>query len=273
MKRTTLIPMDFTTISINALKFAMGCFPDDNFEIVHVRKHSLDVNDPVPIGAMETTIEFWHNTLTLFITKEMEWSSWPENIKLSCIEGMVVPKIIKHAKEVGAHQIVMGTRDQYDYLDKWLGTTSLGVVRKSDLPVYLVPRYARGKNMNRVLVASDHHLKDQHVVRSIANWNDEFGAYLHFIHIADTETESYAEEQKAIVQNLFEQRNVTFGFEVSVLTDSDIPRSLLGNAYSLHVDLMLILPNKHSYIESLLFRSVSKELILRSEIPLLFMPT
>ena len=59
-----------------------------------------------------------------------------------------------------------------------------------------------------------------------------------------------------------------YGFEV--IEANDISKSILSVAYNKHSDIIAISPHHQNFIETLLFKSVSKDLILDSKMPLLF---
>ena len=273
MNRLTLVPMDFTSVSINALQFAIDCFPFDPIEILHVRKFKIQINDPAPLGSYERTLEVWRESLKAFIEKELGWSIWNERVKITCLQGPVIDQILHHAGAIDAYRILMGTRDKFNFFQRWFGSNSVGVVHQCNRPVYLIPRYARGEPFSRALIASDLNLHKDNELQNIITWNRQFGAFLHFIHVSSEPSNSSGLlRQKKIVENLVASAKPPQGFELSIYEDSDITQSLLSKAYSLRVDIMILTACNHDYLKSLLFRSLSKELILRSDIPLLFLP-
>lgn len=57
------------------------------------------------------------------------------------IQGATVDAIVEQAKEFQADLIVMGTHGRSALFDVFVGSVSQGVIRKSDVPVLLVPTH------------------------------------------------------------------------------------------------------------------------------------
>lgn len=57
------------------------------------------------------------------------------------IQGVTVDAIVEQAKEFQADLIVMGTHGRSALFDVFVGSVSQGVIRKSDVPVLLVPTH------------------------------------------------------------------------------------------------------------------------------------
>ena len=81
----------------------------------------------------------------------------------------------------------------------------------------------------------------------------------------------YNEEAEKIVKELYEKENVDFGFEIATVNSRNIGDSLLASAYNYQADLMIVIAENQNFMQSLLFKSLSKELVLKSSIPVLFL--
>ena len=165
----------------------------------------------------------------------------------------------------------MGTRDKYTVLDKWIGTISLSVIKTVSIPVYLIPPFAKYKGFNSTLVASDSHIGNKPLVQWIKEWNLPHQSFIRFLHIRNVKNPNFEAEKKTIVEGFFEDEDPTFGFEIISKSNEDISQSLLASAYNYGSDLIVAIPENQTFINALLFKSVSKELIMKSEIPLLFL--
>jgi nucleotide-binding universal stress UspA family protein len=205
------------------------------------------------------------------VLQELELDSFPSNITIKILEGEVVTSLHKYVQEQNVDMMILGTRDKYDLIDRWVGTVSLGLVKLLDIPVYLIPRYSKYKGFSKVMVASDFHLKESKIVEAIKEWNKRYKSYIKFIHIQQNEDDTYSEESDLIVNKLFEKSDPEFGFEISKIKSMDISTSLLASAYNYHADLLIVLPEEQDFISTLLFKSISKEMILKSDIPVLFL--
>ena len=267
-----LIPFDFTEVSINALQYAMDMSQDsDELHLVHVHSGLLSIQSPLMIRAGMDYMECIQKEIEATILKNLGINSLPENLTIVSLTGNPVHAITKYANKTLMDMAVVGTRDKYDMIDRWIGTISLGLVKRLFIPVYLIPRYASFESYNKALIASDHHLAKTPVLHQIKTWNDDYNAYIKFLHVRENISSVYNEEAEQIVRELYEKENVDFSFEISTVTSRDIGDSLLSSAYNFKADILIVIAENQSFMHSLLFKSLSKELILKSSIPVLFL--
>lgn len=268
--KTILVPVDINEVSANALVYAMRCYPKSDIHIVHV-KSSLDSEEKYQVeGQLVPSEEYWKSEVSDYMEAKLKLPKLPANVILHIRYGNVTSEIIRIADSLDIDQIVMGTRDKYKLLDKWIGTESLAVIKRAKQSIMLIPRYAVYKPYEKVLVASDKSLKDPEVSRKIMNWNSKYNAYLRFIHVTNS-VHAYKEEKSAIVDTLFEDRLPSFGFEIALLKSDDVVSPLLGSAYNFGANLLIAMPTHESPIQTLFFKSISKELIEKAQIPVLYL--
>jgi|GEM_PF-600490 len=266
-----LVPMDFTDVGVNALRYTLNAFPDSSISVLYVKIRSIETSEPLPVTADVFLPEFWIENMENFIQRELKIEKLPQNVSIDVRFGSVVPTIRKYSKEWSYDAIIMGTRDKYNFFDKWFGTVSLGTVKTNDLPIYLIPKYATYNGFNQVMVASDDNLTTPGIVQKINAWNKNYQAFIKFLHIQQKDGSSFKKQTNEIVGELFNENNPEFSFEVAVLCDKDISHSLLGSAYNMNADLLMVIPENQSFLQSMVFRSLSRKLILKSDIPILFL--
>lgn len=267
--KNVLIPIDFTDVGVNALRYALKAFPKSQVSVLHVKTLPIDINESIADPQILQT-EFWEKALKKFIRKELKVDALPSRVAITVLFGPIVSTIKTYSKDTTFDAIIMGTRDKYNFLDRWFGTISESTVKGCELPVYLIPKYATYNGFNQVMIASDDHLTDGTIIQRIADWNKDYKAFIKFLHIQRSKNESFEKGTKTIVHELFANMNPDFSFEVAAVNDKDISHSLLASAYNMKADLLLVIPEDQNYIQSILFKSISKDLILQSDIPLLF---
>jgi hypothetical protein len=91
-----------------------------------------------------------------------------------------------------------------------------------------------------------------------------------FLHIHTGDSDYDIGGSELIINELVAENDPSFGFELAVIQDKNITQSILSSAYNFKADLLIVIPENQSFIHSLLFKSLSKELILQSAIPVLF---
>jgi len=270
--RKILIPFDFTEVALNAVQYAIDFSDDkDELHIVHVHSGLISIQSPLMLKAGNDYIESIKNEIKATIVSNLQLEKLADNMTIVATNGDPVHAISKYARNHVIDIAIIGTRDKYDIFDRWIGTISLGLVKSLYIPVYLVPRLAKFNGYDKVTVASDHHLAKKAVLHQIKTWNDEHNAFIKFIHVSDKINSQYSEEANKIVTELYEKENVDFGFEISTISSRNISDSLLAGAYNNQSDILIVIAENHNFMHSLLFKSLSKELILKSSIPVLFL--
>jgi len=270
MKNKILVALDFTDVSINALRYALNCFPERQIEVLYV-KPDLELKKMVEKPGNDHLNKFWTNAIIQFVIKELKTEKLPENITILNSFGPLIKTITNKLEEEDIQCLFMGTRDKYNFFNRWIGTTSYNVVLKAKKPVYLIPKYATYKSFKSIMVASDIPLVDKALIRKLNSWNKTYNAYVKFLHIQPDYQIDIKELNENIIEELFENGNPPYGFEITTLKSNHISEALLGSAYNFNADLLVIFPEKKSFLEDLFNRSISQKLILKSEIPLLFL--
>ncbi len=263
--------MDFTEVSLNAFDYAVKSFDNASFEVVHVTKSMVSINEPLNIESAKTKFEILKDHLSDLIRSEFGNDLFDKvQIEVMILEGDTVPQIRKYIDRNKFDAMVIGTRDKYDFFDRWIGTISLGLVKTLNIPVYLVPRYAQFKKLKRVLVASDYYPENHKVISILKKWNKLHQAFVKFLHIHTGDSELDISGSETIINELIAETDPSFGFELAVIQDKNITQSILSSAYNFKADLLIVIPKNQTFVHSLLFKSLSKELILQSAIPVLF---
>ncbi len=267
---SVIVPVDSTEVSVNAVRYAYRLFPSSEIKIVHAVTGLMDPNDPMLIKPWIPKDISVKGEIERMLENSLPGPPYPELFEVEILFGETVPALKRHIDYNPYDAMVLGTRDKYDLFERWIGTVSLDVVKRIDLPIYLIPKYAKYHGFRRVVVASDYHLNDQGMVNYIRRWNT-FGAFIKFVHVQEGPDDTFNQEEQSIFENLMSEGEPSFGFEVSVVPPDELSGSLLAIAYTEQADLLIAIPRKQNFFQSWLFGSLSKDLILKSSVPILFL--
>lgn len=266
-----LVPFDFNKVSINAVKYAFEGFKDNSeFVILHVIDGNLDLNDPLTYTAGFTRGDALLLEMDNIIKELVE----ELNIKVSFATqleiGSIVENLVLQIEKEGFDAVVMGTRDKYDLLDRWFGTISLGVIKRSKSPVYLIPKDSIYQDYKKVVVAADKHLESDAVIDMLAFWNEDFKADMHFLHVLDG-TNDHENFAVNVVEEFFEKRNLDFPFSIIKKDSDNIADAIIQYADDKSMDLQIVVSDKMSWFETITSKSVSKQMVLKASRPMMFL--
>ncbi len=262
MENKIAIAFDFSQVSKNALKYAIDSTKkEDILEVIHVDNTLIRAGSDDHIKTK----------MVSEIKEYLKIKDLPENLKITVLTGQIKQELESYINENIFDYIIVGTRDKYNLVERWIGTTSLSLVKSLTIPVLLIPRFSFYKKYKKVIVASDYHLTNKALLHQIKIWNKPYGAFVKFLHIKENQDSDYSEESQNIVNVLFEKEPAEFGFEIAVLNSKNISDSLLSAAYNYNADVLITISENQSFMNKLLFKSLSKEMIEKSSIPVLFL--
>ena len=266
------VPVDFTHTAMNALKYAIDKYKGDNISVIYVSPSSLSSvkTEHSLLGRVSTIQDDLTAELRSVIKLELGIKEIPSNVSLLVLKGDVVSEVQGYVRKNDTDVVVMGTRDKYDIFDKLIGTTSLALVKTLNCPVILIPRNATYKAYKKIIVALDTHAISCNIGNKVKEWNDTYNAFVKFLHIVDNDKD-FQEETDAVVSELFSGSEPKFGFELSHVESKEIGSTILSSAYNFGADLIISTPGKQNFLSALFFKSVTKELIQKVSIPILFL--
>ena len=266
-----LIPIDFSEIALNALKYALQMTqPDDEITVIHVWQALLNTNEPMLITPASTHEEGLRMEIEEMVDEAGKNIQGERNVEIKLELGNAVHAIVKESEQEDYHSIIMGTRDKYDFIDKIFGTVSLGVVKKSSIPVYLVPKDCGFNVPKSVLVATDYHFESEKVIDNLLRWNEKHSAALKFFHVS-TGKEEQSKFRHNLLSELLEKRNLPYSISLDQEHANDVTRSILEKVHKEKCDLLLVVADSQSWLDTVLKKNVSKDLILKTSVPVVFL--
>ncbi len=271
MKRS-LISMDFSEVSVNALRYILSMHhTGDQIDILHVDGTVLSMTESPVLVNLEEQQHQVAARLEAYIREHLPIDT-PDHYNITVKTGEIVNTICHHVAHHKYDTVVLGTRDKWNLIDKIIGNVALGVVKKSSIPVLLIPHQSSYNPIAKALVAIDEKMKVAENLDKIKNWNLDTRSVLHMLHIADEDQteKAFNKTKSEIIASFFEQEEVPFSYQIDRIISTDIATSVLSYADEIDAELIITLPSYQDFITSLFVSSVSKELILKTKRPILF---
>lgn len=152
-----LMPLDFSDASFNAAKYAasLANIFNTTLILVHVYTNPIDI-DEMPSGLLnqpnKELNEVKEDQLNEYI--QILRKKYTGRIKGIIKEGLTTPAILNVAKNENVSLIVMGMKGKGKSKSVF-GSNTTSVMRKSSLPVLIVPQKAEFKSIEVITLASD----------------------------------------------------------------------------------------------------------------------
>jgi nucleotide-binding universal stress UspA family protein len=280
--KTYLVPVDFSETSINAANFAAAL------------SHQTDVKKIILLNAYyvspyETMLP--NPDMVLLREEEIEANATDRIHKLGLIKNRI-NKLVKPGVDVSIHLnrshllravieniatknadvVIMGIKGNSSIDDTQIGSHVIKISKASPVPVIVVPTGYDFKDVKRVVVACDFNkvtetiplealkrlLSKKHYELLVVNIDKEFKHQ-------EQDAERMAEET-ALYGMLKEFRPKYF-----YINNPDIINGILEFAKDKDAQMVIALPHKYSFLQSLLHDSVSQRLAEAAAVPVLLL--
>ena len=188
-------------------------------------------------------------------------------IQFKAIKAHTVAEMVKRYTEKNKTNIVvMGSRGASALKKVRLGGTTVSVIDNSPVPVLAIPEFAKYKNMEHVVYASD--LKEtQKELDIILEFTKVYGSHVHMIHVVSA-MDKKVEASKLAVEAMIKKANYD-KLDFKLILDDDIPTAIDKFIREIKADLLMTFTHKLSLEEKLFAKSVTRTLAYLGRIPLL----
>ena len=151
-KQVFLIPIDFTDVTENALKYALRMSnPNDEIVLLHIE------------GELNQAVTEY----TMGVLKDKYTKGYDVKITTSIVSGKIELGIGKAAESFDADLIVMGTHGE-DFFQRIFGSKAIDVISNSKTPFIVVQNGTSFKSMKKVVMTIDFERKSMRVIEAVS---------------------------------------------------------------------------------------------------------
>ncbi len=260
---------DFSKVANNAVHYACELAKINKSDIIVFHSYYLPIyfNDltipPMPYNIVEDMAKENMNKLITKLTNE-----YPElKIKVEILYGDIIESLNELLqKENTPWIIVLGNHNAEENID-WLDSTLIQAFRNLKNPVLAIPSEAKYKKVNKLCFAFDN--KHEGNDTAFAQINEIAKKLNAELHIVFSETDVLNRDNQPDfdpkIKLILEQSNPHF----HIFYDGNIEDTLLDFLKNKEIDWVVIMPRKHSFLESLFHKSHTKSLSKIIHIPIL----
>ena len=263
-----IIPTDLSKSSVNSIEYAINLAV-----VMDARVTLLHVYHPAPVSLDGVTMvdpdfrQIAHTNFDSFVaTQKEKYASYEVEIDSEFLIGFAADRILEFSEESRAYMIVMGTTGA-SMLKNWFGSVSIEVMKKSNVPVLILPPDIKFKLIERIAFADDFTQNHDQGLAYLQDLESEFLANIYCLHINDEENET----TDWIDLSTISDRYKGIATEQIKLNDRDVVRGLLKFCNENNVDLLMMPSNKKGFVFNLFAKSVTREMSMATTVPLLVM--
>ena len=192
-------------------------------------------------------------------------------IEVICEEGLPEKSILAVAAEKEADLIIVGMTGGGNNIKKLFGGTTTSLIKDLTVPVLIIPEKALFSQPKTILYASDAFLDITLQPIDEIQWiTDFFTSKLYVVRIVNDDYEKLLEEVNVPhrLRAGLKKINTTFQFPVN----KNISNGLTDFIKTQPVDMLIMRPHKHEWIERLFIKSETKDMVFHTHVPLLVLP-
>ncbi len=269
-----LFPTDFSDNALNAYRYALHVAHKLNANILTFHVYE---KPPVKASHLPETMEdiiaaqLKERQADYELAQEkMAKQAVVENtptvsVKHLLEKGKIADKIQEVSEAEKSNLIVMGTQGASGFREVFIGSNTVAVLEKTQLPVLIVPEKAVYKDIQHIVYATSIDDSAEDTIHKVTKFAKAFDANIHCIHINTTKERACEAFMEGLKEKFSEQSNVSF----KVIEGDNILHSIDQYLKENKIDLLAMLTHKRTFLDKLLSISYTQKMAFHSSTPLL----
>jgi nucleotide-binding universal stress UspA family protein len=267
MKKTILVATDFSSTAFNAACYAADMAVSISADILLVHIYHLPVafsevppaisEEEIRLGAemgitnlKNEMIRRTDNSIT--VMTEIKYGSFSEQLETIC-------------NRIQPYAVILGSQGTTATERFLFGSHAVHAMKYLEWPLITIPPKTTFSSIKKIGLACDfENVLDTVPSEEIKTLVNDFNAKLHVLNISKTmETKSEIIAESAVLQELLGSLKPEYHFMAS----ADINEGIMDFAETNHIDLLIVIPRSHRFIDKLMHRSHTKQFVLHSPVP------
>lgn len=273
--KTILVPTDFSDTARNAARYALALA--NQIEASRIVLYNA-FQAPVSVDPMVPTVQLLDMDL-MKKSSEEGLQQFKEELKSEPFGSIEIDTFSEYnvltggindlSKAVAADFIVMGITGGGAVTETLIGSNAVSVSLHSTIPVIIVPPEASFKKINQVLLACDFkQVLETTPVKPLKKLLESTGAALHVLHVnSSSEKALNVSFETMVLDGLLKGNNPQYHF----VENESFTVGINHFADNNNIDMIITMPKKHGFFDSLFKKSHTKRLAFHSHLPLMVM--
>lgn len=257
--KDVIIPVDFSDTALNAVRYAADMLSGKPDTHVILYNMFADQNES------ETAARYLES-----LKAEMLQKGVADNIETVKEYGEdLIDSLGRLAYQKTAELIIMGISEKDEWRQVFTGSNTLKMAEQNVCPVMIIPPDSKYTGIKNIALASDFKDVDATTpVLAIKTVLEIFNATLHIVNVDNEHYVALTEEylaERGKMQKMFAEFNPEFYF----IGMNDYYDAIEQFSKDRNIDLIIVIPRNHTFINSLFSASHTKKLAFHSTVPIL----
>jgi nucleotide-binding universal stress UspA family protein len=280
-----LVPVDFSTYSLNAACYAAHVAKQKGASITLIHVYFNPVTDPVssdhfyafPANIAETMNEVVQNATDLMKGFRQNLDNYLKERKISDISikpeligGIAEETILDFASAGEYDMLIVGVRGK-GAGENWLGSFMAEIINKSRIPVLAIPGNASFKESmyKRLMYATNFDKSDGKAIQELIRIAKPLETHISVVHIDDQRNNPFINYDLSHFREKYVGDIGSAQMDFDLIISKNLTLGIQDYINEHQIDIISLTAHKRNLLTSLFKPSVTKELLFRLEIPML----
>lgn len=276
--KSILLPVDFSSLSRNALDYAIAMARPFKSRITlyhcfEINVYPADASVP-PLDHIQELIDEKEQSVSQQLQDwkaEIEGihihSSEKVEVAIKWVQGVPIEKIAEEAQNGSYDFLIMGTHGSHGVDTFFWGSTTSHIAEKVKIPLMAIPEAARFKGLDKLVYATNFKASDFVVIDQLKKICAIYSSKLTCLHV-NKDPRKYIEEEKKLES--LEQKfwfSPVSEMDFDLVSEGSVEAGLSHYIKNNEVKALAVYTGKHSFLESIFHQSLTKRLLNHSDIP------
>lgn len=282
LMKTYIVPVDFSATSVHAAEYAALLSRQTDVKLilllhsyyVSLYQSVLPTPDMVIITEEETEAEAEERLGQLKHLRSKLLKTVREGVEIETKVSRqpLTRSVLESLADDNIHIVIIGSNGSTDECESHVGLNAINISKLSPAPVIVVPPACCYEPVKRVVMACDFQkITDRFPLEGLQRLLQRHDAELLVVNIDRQAKHKNADPeqlaQESVLHTMLKDYHPKYYYNES----DDVINGILGFAKKHGAQMVIALPHKYSFFQSLLHDSVSKGLTVRSAVPVLLL--
>ncbi|MCG2462323.1 universal stress protein [Flavobacteriaceae bacterium F89] len=276
--KKVLVPTDFSENAYNAIRYAIQLYagqkttfyllhtytpPIFQVEYLFYSPSQVGLGDPYQVRAIKQLRELQERLLHEFDNPEHTFVT-------RAVFNTLTDEILSMTLNEGIDLVVMGTKGVTGAKEILFGTNTAQVIGKTTCPVIAVPSGFEFEVPKRILFPTDYEINfDEEQLQQLLNISKNYDSNVDIIHVsAGYDLTNDQGQNKQTLKSVLDKVN----HEFHDLPDQGVIEAINLFQTKKKMDLLVMVRNKHTFLERLFVEPVIKKIGININIPFMVLP-
>ncbi len=267
--KTILVATDFSSSASNAAEYAaeMALRLHADMQLLHIYQIQVTYNEAAVVENPENIRQDIEREMDAFKQKLTNKTNGKLSIGTDIRLGSFSDELNNVCKKLNPYAVVMGSQGTTAADRLLFGGHTLHAMRHLMWPLITVPTGVTFSSIKKIGLACDFdHVVDTVPVDEIKLLVHDFNAKLYVLNIAKKkEFDPNTIYESGLVQEMLIDLDPVYHF----ITSPDLDEGIMEFSEKNDIDLLIILPKRHSLVDKLIHKNHTKQFVLYSPIPIM----